>query len=284
MIVCKSERELAVMDEANRFVHAVLDRLAREVRPALPTSELDRVAEGMCREAGVRPAFKGYRGYPASVCVSINDEVVHGIPSPERTLRAGDLVSLDFGALLDGYYGDAAVTVPVGEVSGEARRLLEVTREALLRAVGEVRAGAHVSDVSAVVQRHVEGRGCSVVRDFVGHGIGTSLHEEPKVPNFGEPGHGPRLREGMVLAIEPMVTLGSWKVRTDPDRWTVRTEDGSLAAHFEYSVAVTAEGPWILGVEGARRRERRSPDEAREGPPAGLKSGGASRTSAAGAR
>ena len=267
MIVCKSGRELAVMDEANRFVREVLDRLAAEARPGLSTLELDRIAEGMCRDARVRPAFKGYRGYPASVCVSVNDEVVHGIPSAERLLREGDIASLDFGALLDGYYGDAAVTVPVGEVSAQAAHLLEVTREALRLAVEEVRAGGRVSDVSAAVQRHAEGHGCAVVRDFVGHGIGTSLHEEPRVPNFGEPGRGPRLQEGMVLAIEPMLTLGSWRVRTDPDRWTVRTEDGSLAAHFEHSVAVTAEGPWVLGANEGPPASRRSAPGARGAQP-----------------
>jgi methionyl aminopeptidase len=188
--------------------------------------------------------------------VSLNDEVVHGIPSEERVLQEGDIVSLDFGALLEGYYGDSAVTLPVGEVSAEARHLMTVTRESLERAIETVRVGVRLSDVSAAVQRWVEDRGCSVVRDFVGHGIGTSLHEEPKVPNFGAPGRGPKLREGMVLAIEPMVTLGSWKTKTDRDRWTVRTEDGSLAAHSEFSVAVTARGPWVLGAEpGPREAE-----------------------------
>jgi methionyl aminopeptidase len=256
MIECKSPQELQVMDRANRLVHLVLRRLEEEVRPGLATSKLDRLAESVCRDEGGVPAFKGYRGFPASVCVSLNDEVVHGIPSATRVLRDGDIVSLDFGVLLDGFYGDSAISLPVGTVGEEAERLLAVTRGSLDRAVEAVRLDGRVSDISRAVQDHVEAAGFSVVREFVGHGIGRKLHEDPPVPNFVGPGRNPRLREGMVLAIEPMVTAGEWKVRTEKDRWTVRTADGSLAAHFEYSVAVTQEGPWVLGVEREAHRER----------------------------
>lgn len=250
MIVCKSRREIEVMDRANRLVRRVLERLAAIVEPGVSTYDLDRVGETMCRQEGCLPAFKGYRGFPASVCVSVNNEVVHGIPSERRILEEGDIVSMDFGVRLDGYYGDGAITVGVGAVHEEAERLMRVTREALDLGVRELKPGAHLSNVSAAVQDYVEANGFSVVREFVGHGIGRSLHEEPPVPNFGRPGNGPRLRPGMVLAVEPMVTAGSWKVRTGDDRWTVTTEDGSLAAHFEYSVAVTENGPWILGRDG----------------------------------
>jgi len=248
VIVCKSQEEIEVMERANGLVQEVLARLGEMVEPGLPTSELDRVGEEICREAGMIPAFKGYRGYPASVCVSINDEVVHGIPSRDRVLAGGDIVSMDFGARCDGYYGDGAVTVGVGGVSEEAARLMQVTKEALEAGVREAVVGAHLSNISAAVQARVESDGYSVVREFVGHGIGADLHEEPAVPNFGVPGTGPKLRAGMVLAIEPMVTAGSWKVRTGEDNWTVTTKDGSLAAHFEYSVAVTGKGPRILGL------------------------------------
>lgn len=255
MIVCKSQREIETMDRANRLVHRVLARLVEMVEPGLATSRLDREAERICREADAEPAFKGYRGFPASVCVSINDEVVHGIPSPERILAEGDLVSMDFGVLLDGYYGDSAVTVGVGDVGEDGARLMEATRESLELGIRELVPGARLSDYSAAVQTHVEERGFSIVREFVGHGIGTSLHEEPAVPNYGEPGHGPKLREGMVLAVEPMVTAGSWRVVTGDDNWTVTTEDGSLAAHFEYSVAVTQSGPRVLGLDRESGRE-----------------------------
>lgn len=247
MIICKSETELKLMDDANRIVRAVLSTLERAVEPGVTTLDLDRLAESETRKHGATPAFLGYRGYPASICISINDEVVHGIPSGKKSISAGDLVSLDFGVLYKGYYGDSAVTVPVGVVDDESRRLLEATRMSLEAGVREAVAGAHLSNISSAVQRTVEEAGFSVVRDFVGHGIGTALHEDPPVPNFGDPGHGPRLREGMTLAIEPMVTAGGWRVKVGADQWTVTTTDGSRAAHFEYSVAVTGDGPWILG-------------------------------------
>ena len=225
------------------------------VKPGVTTKELDDFAERYTREHGARPAFKGYRGYPASLCTSINREVVHGIPSDTRVLRDGDILSIDFGVELDGYYGDAAVTIPVGEISPERKKLLEVTLESLEEGIQKIRAGNRLSDVSAAVQQCVEKNGFSVVREFVGHGIGTKMHEEPQLPNYGEPGRGPRLQEGMVLAIEPMVTSGGPAVRVLDDKWTAVTEDGSDSAHFEHTVAVTANGPWIL----TRPRETAGP-------------------------
>jgi methionyl aminopeptidase len=216
------------------------------VKPGVTTKELDVFAERYTKEHGARPAFKGYRGYPCSLCTSINKEVVHGIPSKSRHLREGDILSMDFGVELEGYYADAAVTVPVGQVTPERAKLLRVTRESLEHAIEKVRAGNRLSDISSSVQEWVERNGFSVVREFVGHGIGTKMHEDPQLPNYGEPGHGPRLQEGMVLAIEPMVTTGGPGVRVLEDKWTAVTEDGSDAAHFEHTVAVTANGPWIL--------------------------------------
>ncbi|HEU4402390.1 MAG TPA: type I methionyl aminopeptidase [Candidatus Polarisedimenticolia bacterium] len=252
MIIYKSREEIETLDRCNRVVAQILATLARQVEPGVTTMDLDRRAEAMCREARVRPAFKGYRGYPCVLCASINEEVVHGIPSPKKVLREGDIVGLDFGVILDGYFGDAAVTVPVGRVSPEAQELMRVTKESLLRGIEMARAGNRLGDVSAAIQRHVESSGRSVVREFVGHGIGTSLHEDPQVPNYGTPGTGPRLQEGLVLAIEPMVNAGDPAVRIQSDGWTASTIDGSLSAHFERSVAITENGPLILGgdVEG----------------------------------
>ena len=252
MIIYKSREEIATMDRCNRVVAEILVKLAAMVRPGVTTRDLDAEAERLCGEAGVRPAFKGYRGYPAVLCASVNEEVVHGIPSPRKALREGDIIGLDFGVVLDGYYGDAAVTVPVGRISPEAQELLRVTREALYRGIATARPGRRLSDVSAAIQEHVEAGGFSVVREFVGHGIGTALHEDPQVPNYGAPGNGPVLKEGIVLAIEPMVNAGRAEVRIHPDGWTTSTVDGSLSAHFERSIAVTADGPLVLGgrVEG----------------------------------
>jgi len=249
MIHLKTAEEIEILDEANRIVLSVLDRLEKELAPGVALQHLDALAEGLCQKSGARPAFKGYNGYPASVCISVNDEVVHGIPG-RRRLQAGDLVSMDFGVVYRGYYGDAARTCIVGASDPEGERLLQVTRESLLRGIGEAVEGNRVSDVSHAVQRHVEENGFSVVRDYVGHGVGRALHEEPQVPNFGEPGRGPRLQVGMVIAIEPMVNEGGPEVRVDADGWTVRTADGKRSAHFEYSVAVTESGPRILGVSG----------------------------------
>ncbi|PYM62096.1 MAG: type I methionyl aminopeptidase [Candidatus Rokuibacteriota bacterium] len=246
MIVLKSPREITLMREAGQILVAAM-RMCRDlVKPGVSTLEIDREVEALIRERRAKPAFKGYRGFPATICASINEEVVHGIPAATRRLEEGDIVGLDLGAIVDGYYADAAMTLPVGEVSEQARRLIEVTREALDLAIAQARPGRRLGDVSAAVQRHAEGAGFGVVRSFVGHGIGRALHEDPQVPNFGEPGKGPLLRPGMVLAIEPMVTMGHWEVRVLKDRWTAVTEDGSLAAHFEDTVAVTDAEPDVL--------------------------------------
>ncbi len=253
MIVCKSPAEIERMRAANEVVAAVLSDLAGAVAPGVSTAELDQRAEAAIRAAGATPAFKGYHGYPAALCVSINDEVIHGIPSPKRLLAEGDIVSVDVGAVLDGFVGDSAVTFPVGEVSERAAMLMRVTQEALYRAILAVKVGGRVSDIGDAVQRHVEAHGCSVVREFVGHGIGTAMHEEPQVPNYGPAGRGARLTEGMVLAIEPMVNLGRPGVRVLDDGWTAVTRDRSLSAHFEHTVAVAEEGPFVLT---AREDER----------------------------
>ena len=245
MIVCKSASELVRMRTANALVADVLGALEAMVLPGVTTLDLDAVAESLVREGGAEPAFKGYRGFPATVCASVNEEVVHGIPS-KRLLKAGDIVSLDVGVLLDGFYGDSALTVPVGEISVAAAKLLSVTEQSLERAISAVRVGARVSDLGYAVQHYVEANGYSVVREFVGHGIGAKLHEEPQIPNYGEPGQGPRLAEGMVLAIEPMVNVGSATVKILKDGWTAVTSDGNLSAHFEHTVAVTAEGAEVL--------------------------------------
>jgi methionyl aminopeptidase len=216
------------------------------VAPGVTTAELDQVAEERILAAGATPAFKGYHGYPATICASINEEVIHGIPSGRRVLQESDIISIDVGVQLDGYYGDSAITLPVGQVSEEAARLLRVTEESLYKAIERVRPGARISDIGHAVQTHVEAHGFSVVREFVGHGIGQRMHEEPQVPNYGEPGRGPRLAEGMVIAIEPMVNAGKPDVKVLRDGWTAVTRDASLSAHFEHTVAVTAGDPWIL--------------------------------------
>jgi len=246
VIVCRSAAELEKMRAAGRLVGEVLTALTPSVVPGVTTAELDEVAEKMITDAGAIPAFKGYHGYPATICSSINEEVIHGIPSGQRVLREGDILSIDVGASLEGYFGDSAITLPVGHVSEEAARLLTVTEEALYKAIEVARPGGRVSDIGHAVQKHVEAYGFSVVREFVGHGIGQKMHEEPQVPNYGEPGRGPRLAEGMVLAIEPMVNAGKPAVKVLGDGWTAVTRDGSLSAHFEHTVAVTANGPWIL--------------------------------------
>ena len=246
MIELKSPAQIAHMREAGRIL-ADAFRMCRDlVKPGVSTLEIDREVENLIRERKAKPAFKGYRGFPATICASINEEVVHGIPSARRRLREGDIIGLDLGAIVEGYYADAAVTLPVGEITDEVRRLLDVSRESLDLGIAECRPGRRVGDVSVAVQRHVEGAGFGVVRAFVGHGIGRALHEDPQVPNFGEAGRGPALKPGMVLAIEPMITMGSWEVRILDDRWTAVTEDGSLAAHFEDTIAITEEGPEVL--------------------------------------
>jgi methionyl aminopeptidase len=245
------------MREAGRLVGEVLTELAAAVAVGVSTADLDALAEKRILQAGAIPAFKGYHGYPAAICASINDEVIHGIPSGRRLLKPGDVISIDVGASLDGYFGDSAITLPVGAVSEDAATLLRVTDEALYKAIEKVRPGGRVSDISAAVQRHVEAHGFSVVREFVGHGIGQKMHEEPQVPNYGDPGRGPRLAEGMVLAIEPMVNAGKPAVKVLADGWTAVTRDGSLSAHFEHTVAVTAGEPWILTARAVHATVRR---------------------------
>jgi len=253
--ICKSPAELETMHKAGLIVWGALEKMRAMVRPGLATKELDGFAEAYTAEHHARPAFKGYRGYPASVCTSINQEVVHGIPSASRRVREGDIVSMDFGVELKGYFADAALTVGVGKTTPQREKLMRVTRESLEHAIDRVRPGNRLGDVSAAVQRWVEEHGYSVVREFVGHGIGTRMHEEPQIPNYGTAGQGPRLQEGMVLAIEPMVSSGGAAVRILEDDWTAVTADGSDAAHFEHTVAVTNNGPWIL----TRPREATGP-------------------------
>ncbi len=247
MIVCKSGVELEKMRASGRVVAQVLEEVAARVKPGLTTLELEAVAEDAIARLGGQPAFKGYHGYPCVLCTSVNEEIVHGIPS-ERRLGAGDIVSIDVGVKLDGYYADSAVTVALEPVAPEVARLLEVTKAALEIGIEQARAGNYLADLSGAIQQHVEAAGFNVVREFVGHGIGTALHEEPQVPNYVTPGRGrgPKLTAGMVLAIEPMVTTGSPAVRMQPNRWTAQTTDGGFAAHFEHSVAVTENGPWVL--------------------------------------
>lgn len=246
MIELKSPTQIGHMREAGRIL-ADAFRVCRDlVKPGVSTLEIDREVESLIRDHKAKPAFKGYRGFPATICASINEEVVHGIPAARRRLREGDIIGLDLGAIVEGHYADAAVTMPVGEVTDEARRLLDVTRESLDLGIAQCWPGRRLGDVSAAIQQHVEAAGFGVVRAFVGHGIGRALHEDPQVPNFGEAGRGPLLRVGMVLALEPMVTMGHWEVRVLADRWTAVTADGSLAAHFEHTVAVTEHGPEVL--------------------------------------
>ena len=253
MIELKSAREIGLMRRRGHILAEVMERLRDFVKPGMSTLEIDEDVEAFIRSHGALPAFKGYRGFPATLCASINQEVVHGIPSPKRALREGDIISLDVGAKLDGFYGDSAVTVPVGTVPETTKRLLRITREALDRGINQARAGARLSDVSHAIQQWVEAHGYSVVREFVGHGIGSQLHEEPQIPNFGAPGRRERLVPGMVLAIEPMVNAGKPDVLLSAeDGWTARTRDGSLSAHFEVCVAVTENGPRVLGVPEAR--------------------------------
>jgi methionyl aminopeptidase len=242
----KSKDEIALMRDAGRIVSEILDQLEKAVAPGVTTWELDQIAEELTHQGGAKPAFKGYLGFPCSLCASINFEVVHGIPSRKRKLSQGDLIKLDFGVVYRGYYGDSARTVPVGEVSAEAKALMDATRESLYQGIAAVTAGNHIGDIGHAVQRYVEARGFSVVRDFVGHGIGKRLHEQPQVPNFGQPGVGPKLRPGMVLAIEPMVNLGTEQVEILEDDWTAVTLDRKLSAHFEHTVVVTVDGPQIL--------------------------------------
>lgn len=242
MIILKTPEEVALMAKASRVVAEALEVLKQAVKPGITTDELDRLAEAEIRARGAQPAFKGYRNYPKTLCASVNEQVVHGIPS-KRVLKEGDIIGLDLGAIVEGFYGDSAVTVGVGQVDDKAARLVRVTEEALALGIEQAVVGNRLSDISHAVQRHVEAAGYSVVTEFVGHGIGRQLHEEPQVPNYGRPGQGPRLQHGMVLAIEPMVNMGGAAVRILDDRWTAVTVDGSLSAHFEHTIAVQPEGP-----------------------------------------
>ena len=246
MIELKSAREIGLMRRAGHILAEVMDRLRDSVKPGMSTLEIDEDVESFITARGAKSAFKGYRGFPATVCISINEEVVHGIPSAHRRVKEGDIVGLDLGCIVEGYYADCAFTLAIGDVPSKVQQLLDVTRESLDQAIQECRPGRRLSDVSHAVQAHVEGHGFAVVRAFVGHGIGRALHEDPQVPNFGDPGRGPQLRPGMVLAIEPMVTMGSWEVKVLDDGWTAVTRDGSLAAHFEHTIAVTDTDPEVL--------------------------------------
>lgn len=246
MIVLKTGRELKVMREACRISAEALKLAGNAVEPGVTTAELDRIAEKYILSQGAKPNFKNYNGYPATACISINNEVIHGIPSKKRVIKAGDIVSIDLGAKFEGYHGDNAATFACGDVSDEAKRLMGTTRESLYEGIAAAVSGGRLGDIGAAVQQYVEKRGYSVVRQFVGHGIGTNLHEAPEVPNFGTQGHGIRLMPGMTLAIEPMVNAGHFDVKVMPDGWTVLTKDGSLSAHFEHTIVITPDGPQIL--------------------------------------
>jgi len=244
-IIIKSEQEITAMRQAGKIVAKVLEVIRQQVKPGMKTEELDVIAATEIEKLGAIPSFKGYRGYPANLCVSVNDEIVHGIPG-ERILAEGDIVSLDLGAIYDGFQGDSAVTVGVGSVSPEAKKLMEVTEGALMAGIEVVRAGVKLGDVSAAIQEHAESRGYSVVREYTGHGIGRDMHEEPQIPNFGQHGEGPVLKKGMVIALEPMLNIGDWRTKVSDNKWTVSTVDGSLSAHFEHTIAITEETGEIL--------------------------------------
>ena len=244
-IIIKSEREIATMRQAGRVVAMVLESLKSKLKAGMKTKELDIIAERELAKLGAKPSFKGYRGFPASLCVSVNDEIVHGIPG-ERVLTKGDIVSLDLGAIVDGFQGDAAITVAVGRASPQAERLVKATRGALGAGIAAACPGARLGDISAAIQNYAESRGYSVVREYTGHGIGREMHEEPQVPNFGLPGEGPELKKGMTLALEPMLAAGDWRTRLGPDHWVVLTADGSLSAHFEHTIAITDGKPKVL--------------------------------------
>ena len=248
MIVLKTGRELKIMKEACRISAGALQLIGKAIEPGVTTAELDRLAEEYILSQGAVPNFKNYHGYPATACISINNEVIHGIPTKKRKINAGDIVSVDLGALFEGYHGDNAATFACGDISPEAQRLIDTTRESLYEGIKMARAGGRSGDISNAIQSYVEARGYSVVRDFVGHGVGTSLHEAPEVPNFGTAGRGVRLMPGMTLAIEPMVNMGKYDVKVMPDGWTVLTKDGSLSAHFEHTVAITSDGPQIMTI------------------------------------
>lgn len=246
MILIKTDNEIEYMRQAGKIVGDTLLKLEEVIKPGITTAELDRIAEEYIVKQGARPSFKGYCGFPASICASVNEEVVHGIPSNKLVLQEGDIISIDCGAMLNGFHGDAARTFPVGKISKEANRLIEVTKESFFKGVKNAVVGNRLTDISAEIQKYAESFGYSLVREYVGHGIGKDMHEDPEVPNFGMPGRGPKLCKGMVLAIEPMVNMGKYHVRVEPNNWTVVTEDGSLSAHYENTVAILENGPEIL--------------------------------------
>ncbi|MBI2683726.1 MAG: type I methionyl aminopeptidase [Acidobacteriales bacterium] len=248
-VIVKSQTEIRKMRESGRIVRRVLNAVKQAVAPGVSTMDLEKIAEKKIQELGAKPAFKGYYDYPCVLCTSVNDQIVHGIPNEKRVLKEGDIVSIDCGVVLDGYFGDAAITVPVGKIAPEHAKLLEVTQASLERAIGTMVIGNTVGDIGAAVQELVEKNGFSVVREFVGHGIGTRLHEDPQVPNFGVRGFGQKLKEGMVLAVEPMVNVGRPGARVLDDQWTAVTEDGSFSAHFEHCVAITKDGPVVLTAD-----------------------------------
>lgn len=247
------EEEISTIRKSNQIVAKILAELGKMITPGIQTKELDEYAELRVKEMNAFPAFKGYRGYPASLCTSINEEIVHGIPSSRR-LRNGDIISLDFGVLYEGYYGDAAVTYPVGEVTPKAKKLIKAAEETFYKGMKQMKPGKRISDISFAIQSHVESQGFSVIRAFVGHGIGLSLHEEPQVPNFGPPGRGPKIKSGMVLAVEPMIAVGDWDVEVLDDNWTAITRDRSLSAHYEHTVAITEKGPEILSLSDEEKK------------------------------
>jgi len=245
MIICKSDSEIQLMREAGRIVALAHEALRQAVEPGITTKELDSIAEKIIRKHNAEPSFKGYNGFPASICASVNEELVHGIPS-NRVLKDGDIISIDIGAYIHGFHGDAAVTLPVGKISSEAKKLLEVTEQSLYQGIEKATINNRLSDISHAIQNYVEGYGYSIVREYVGHGIGKAMHEDPQIPNFGPPARGPRLKKGMALAIEPMVNIGTYHVKTLLDNWTVVTVDGKLCAHFEHTIVITDNGPEIL--------------------------------------
>lgn len=245
MIVIKSDREISIMRKAGKLAARTLETLKKAIKPGITTQELDKIAEEYIKSNGGKPAFKGYRGFPATICASINNEVVHGIPG-KRKLNDGDIISIDVGVIIDGFYGDTAATFPVGTIGEQAKELIKITQNCFFEGIKYARQGNRLTDVSHAIQNYVESHGCSVVRDYVGHGIGRAMHEAPQIPHFGPPGKGPRLQKGMTLAIEPMVNRGDFKVRTLEDNWTVVTLDGSLSAHYEHTIAITDGEPEIL--------------------------------------
>lgn len=246
MVTVKTEREIELMRAAGKTTALILDSMCQAVKPGVSTWDLDQIAEKMCKDAGVTPAFKGYHGFPACVCISVNDEVVHGIPSKKRVLKEGDIVGLDFGVIQEGWFGDTARSIAVGKITPAAEKLLRVTQESLMKGIAEAKPGNRIFDIGHAVQSHAEAAGFSVVREFVGHGIGRALHEDPQIPNYGSKGKGMVLKVGMVIAIEPMINAGKPEVRVLQDGWTAVTTDRSLSAHFEHTVAITEKGPVVL--------------------------------------